>query len=48
MTGCIDGPYALDVRRKWTLSEQLLAYCSLNEKVLMQGVGWGAGGGRGE
>ena len=31
----IDGPYALDVGRNWTLSEQLLAYCSPNEKVLL-------------
>ena len=26
--GRIDGPYALDVRRKWTLSNQMLSYCS--------------------
>ena len=32
-TGRIEGPYALDDGRKKTLSEQLLAYCSLNEKV---------------
>ena len=28
-----DVPYALDVGRKWTLSKQLLAYCSLIEKL---------------
>ena len=26
--GRIEKPYALDVGRKWTLSEQFLAYCS--------------------
>ena len=30
-----DGPYALDVGRKSTLSKQFLAYCSPNEKVLL-------------
>ena len=28
----IDGPYSLDVRRKWTFSMQMLAYCSPIEK----------------
>ena len=35
--GRIDAPYALDVGRKWTLSEQLLDYYSPNEKVLIGG-----------
>ena len=35
MPGRIDAPYALDVGRKSTLSEQLLANCSPNEKVLL-------------
>ena len=35
--GRIDGPYTLDVGRKCTLSEQLLAYCSLNEEVMLGG-----------
>ena len=33
MPGRIDGPYALDVRRKRTLSDQILAYCSPIEKL---------------
>ena len=35
----IDGPYALEVGRKRTLSEQLLVYCSPNEKVPLKGGG---------
>ena len=33
--GRVVGPYALDIGRKWTLSKQLLAYCSPDEKVLL-------------
>ena len=29
----IDGPYTLDVGRKWTLSKQILVYCSPNERL---------------
>ena len=31
--GRIDVPYALDAGRKWTLSEQILTYCSPIEKL---------------
>ena len=37
VTGRIDGSYTLHVGGKWTFSEQLLAYCSLSEKVLLRG-----------
>ena len=36
-SGRIDAPYALDDGRKWTLSEQIPAYCSLNKKVALRG-----------
>ena len=31
--GSIDGPNAMDVGRKWTLSKQMLAYCLPIEKL---------------